>query len=132
MRTEERLSKWLLVGVPSFLGIGLLAAVILHLSFGVPLLSALLAAAALAGVQLAMYVPMYWVRQRFRKTQDLRLGVLVFGLYGLLLGSACIHFALQLGLTKGVRHSDYVEFPIYMVVVTALAVLVCSLVKPKQ
>src|SRR5450755_3942349 len=102
MRTEERLSKWLLVGVPSCLGMGLLAAAILHLSFGVSLLSALVAAMVLVGVQLAMYVPMYWVRQRFKKTQDLRTGILVFGLYVLVLGVVSTHYAMRFGLTTRV------------------------------
>lgn len=131
MKTEEHFSKWLLVGVPSFLGMGLLAAAILHLSFGVPLSRALLAAAVLAGVQLGMYVPMYWVRQRFRKTQDLRAGILVFGLYVLVLGSVCMYYAMHFGLTERVTRSDYTWFSTYVIVVTVLGVLLFSLGKRK-
>jgi hypothetical protein len=64
-------------GVPLIIGIGIVAASVLHFSFGLPLSTFAGPIAVLLAVQVMFYVGMYAVRKRCRKTQDLRVGAAV-------------------------------------------------------
>jgi len=125
---KETFSRWLLVGIPLLLTVGVFAAVALHVAFGVPASSSTWAAAVLIFVQFSLYVPMYWIRRQFRKTQDLRFALVVFGIYCLVMGFVVIHYAahFHIGFAQKVSREDYLGFSVYVLVTVGLAVLLFS------
>ncbi len=130
---SESFSRSIATGVLFFLGIGLLAGLILRAGFGLPLIMVVVPITVLTTIQTAFLIVMYWVRQRYKQTRDLRVGVVVAGIYCLLLGLAGMYYAAQLGLVslKAVNE-NYFGFPIFMVVVIAIGVGLLSYWKPTQ
>ena len=130
---SESFSRWIAIGVLLFAGIGLLAGFILRAGFGLPLIRVVVPIAVLTTIQMAFFIVMYWVRQRYKQTRDLRVGVVVAGIYCLLLGLVGMYYAAHLGLVslKAVNE-DYFGFPIFMVVVIVIGVGLLSYWKPTQ
>jgi hypothetical protein len=113
--------RWAGAGVPLLIGIGAAAAEILHVGFNLPLRQAFGVASVFVMIQIAMYVPMFWIRRRFMRTRDPRLAIALFGSYCLLMGLAAFHYGTELKLI-GVQKSEYVTFSI--VVIAAILLLV--------
>jgi hypothetical protein len=132
MNNKQSFSRWLAVGLLWLLGIGILGAVILRTAFGLPWSSVSQVIAVLVMIQLGCYIAMYWVRQRFRQTHDLRSGIIIFGLYCLIFGLAGMHYAgkLRLMATPAGR-ADYVTFSIFVLAVTAIGVFFYSFLRPQ-
>jgi hypothetical protein len=129
---NETLSRWVYQGVPLLIGIGIVAAIVLRVSFGLPLAKLAIPIAVLLGIQLVFYVSMYAVRKRYRHTRDLRTGAVASGLYGLFIVLAGMYYAGQLGIVGARTFEDnYIEFSVFMSVVTCIVFVVFSFVKPK-
>jgi len=130
---SESFSRWIATGVPSFLGIGLVAAVVLRLGFGLPFASVRGSITALVTIQVAFFIVMYSVRQRYKQTRDLRVGFVVAGMYGLFIGLAGMYYAARLGLVSPkVVDENYLGFSVFMVVVIIVGIVLFSFWKPTQ
>jgi hypothetical protein len=133
VKPDETLSRWVSTGVPIFIGVGMVAAFVLRLSFGLPLNRLAFPIAALVGIQVVFYVNMYAVRIRYQQTRDLRTGFIVAGLYGLFIVLAGMYYAGELGIVGARTFEDnYVEFSVFMGVVICIGVAFFSFVKPKR
>jgi hypothetical protein len=77
------LSRWLLVGTPSAVALGVLGVAVLHFGFKIPLKAAMLPVVVLLAIEVALYLAMYWIRTRFQQTRDLRPAVMAFGAFTL-------------------------------------------------
>jgi hypothetical protein len=88
---------------------------------------------ALIAIQSAFFIGMYYIRKRYKRSRDLRAGVILTGIYGLLIGLAGMHYAARLGLA-GVSTLDenYLGFSVFMVVVIAIGVGLLSALKPAR
>jgi predicted benzoate:H+ symporter BenE len=130
---SESFSRWIATGVPSFLGIGLVAGVILRTGFGLPFARVGLPITVLVTIQVAFFIVMYWVRQRYKQTRDLRVGFVVAGIYGLLVRLVGMYYASQLALVnpKAVNE-NYFGFSVFMVAVIVIGVGLLSFWKPTQ
>lgn len=129
---NESLSRWAYQGVPLLIGVGIVAAFVLHLSFGLPLARLALPIAALVGIQVLFFVGMYGARKRYRRTGDLRTAALVAGTYGLCIVLAGMYYAGQLGIASARTFEDnYVEFSVFMSVATCMVALIFSFVRPR-
>lgn len=60
-------------------GVGMIVALVLHSSFGLPLAKLPFPVTVLAGIQVAFYLGMFVVRQRYRRTRDLRAAHFITG-----------------------------------------------------
>ena len=122
MTDRTSLSKWLLAGTPSVVILGVVSVVVLHAGFKIPWRAATVAVAVQLGIQVALYIVMYWVRERFQRTHDLRATVVAFGMYGLIAGLIGMRYAEQLGIvSSGVFSANCVPFSIFMAIVTAMS-----------
>src|SRR5882762_3026598 len=120
---SESFSRWIATGVPPFLAVGLFAAVILRTGFGVPFASVSEPVVVLLTIQVAFFIVMYAVRQRYKQTHDLRAGIVVAGIHGLLAGLAGMYYAARLGLVSAkVVDENYFGFSAYTVVVVIIAI----------
>jgi len=119
-------------GAPLIIGLGIVAAFVLRTSLGVPLAKLVLPITVVVGIQLVFHVSMFAVRQRYRRTRDLRTGVLVTGIYGLCIVLAGMYYASQLGIASArTFEENYVGFSVYAGVVTCIAAVTFSFLKPK-
>lgn len=132
MNSEISLSRWLMAGVPSAAVLGVLGVVVLHMGAKIPWNVAILPVVVLLAVFTALYIVMYWVRKQFRHSHDLRLGVLAFGIFGLVTGLIGMRYAGQLGIVSPNTFSiNYVPYSIYVGVVTVLAVVLFTFWRSK-
>jgi NO-binding membrane sensor protein with MHYT domain len=131
--TNESLPRWVLNGLPLLVGIGVVVGLALRISFGLPFARIATPITVLVAIQGALFISMYWVRQRYKRKPDLRGGIILFGSYGLLIGLAGMHYAGQLGIV-GVNtlNENYLGFSVYVLVVTAVAVGLFSFLKPTR
>lgn len=130
---QETLSRWVSKGVPLFVGIGIVAGLALRIGFGLPFARVTFPITVLVVIQVAFFIGMYWVRQRHKRNQDLRGGVILTGGYSLLIGLAGMYYAGQLGLVGGnTLNGNYLGFSVFMLVVIAISVGLFSLLKPKR
>jgi len=84
-------------------------------------------------IQVAFFIVMYSVRQRYKQTRDLRVGFVVAGMYGLLMGVAGMYYAARLGLVSPkVVDENYLGFSVFMVVVIIVGIVLFSFWKPTQ
>jgi UDP-N-acetylmuramyl pentapeptide phosphotransferase/UDP-N-acetylglucosamine-1-phosphate transferase len=129
---NETLLRWVCQGVPLLIGVGVVAAFVLRLSYGLPLARLAPPIAVLVGIQVLWFVGMYGARKRYRHTGDLRIGALVTGTYGLCIVLAAMYYAGQLGIASERTFEDnYVEFSVFMAVVTCIVVVIFSFVRPR-
>jgi hypothetical protein len=128
----ETLSRWLWPGVPLLIGVGVLGAVVLHLSFSLPFARVAIPIAVLLSIQLAFYVVMFAARRQYGRTRDLRAGFVLTAIYGLFIVLAGMYYAGQLGIV-GVKtfEDNYVGFSAFMAVVICVGVGFLSFLKPK-
>jgi UDP-N-acetylmuramyl pentapeptide phosphotransferase/UDP-N-acetylglucosamine-1-phosphate transferase len=119
-------------GVPLLIGVGIVAAFVLRVSFGLPLARLAIPIAVLVGIQVLFFVGMYGARKRYRRTRDLRTAALVTGTYGLCIVLAAMYYAGQLGIASARTFEDnYIGFSVFMGVVTCIVFVVFSFVEPK-
>jgi hypothetical protein len=57
-------------------------------------------------IRIAMYVPMFWIRRRFRLTGNARLGIAVSGAYLLIFALAAFYYGAELKLVD-IHKTDY-------------------------
>jgi cbb3-type cytochrome oxidase subunit 1 len=122
---QESFSRWLLVGAPLLVSIGVIVGLSLHAAFDIPTLSSACAAVVLVFTQFGLYVPMYWIRRRFKREHDLRPAVAVFGAYSLVLGIVLIHYAARFHIGS-TTESDYLGFSVCLAIAVGLALLIFS------
>jgi hypothetical protein len=127
---RESFARWLRNGVPGFLAVALFVAIVVHVTIRGPWSRIVVPCAVLVAIQLALYISMYWIRKRFQHTHNLRLGVLVFGSYCLVMGLMALRYAAQLGLVSPkVATDNYLSFSIFMLIVILMSVVVFSIWK---
>ena len=112
---RESAVQWFGAGVPLLIGVGAAAAEILHVGFNLPLRQAFSVASVFVMIQIAMYVPMFWIRRRFIQTRNPRLAITLVGSYCLLMGIAAFRYGTELKLID-VQKSEYVTFSIFVIV----------------
>jgi hypothetical protein len=131
--SNESLPRWVLSGLPLLVGIGVVVGLALRISFGLPFARIAIPITVLVAIQGALFISMYWVRQRYKRKPDLRGGIIIFGSYGLLIGLAGMYYAGQLGLVgANTLNENYLGFSVYVLVVTAVAVGLFSFLKPTR
>jgi hypothetical protein len=120
-------------GLPLLVGIGVAVGLALRIIFGLPFARIAIPITVLVAIQGALFISMYWVRQRYKRKPDLRGGIILFGSYGLLIGLAGMYYAEQLGLV-GVNtlSENYLGVSVYVLVVTAVAVGLFSFLIPTR
>jgi hypothetical protein len=118
---QETFSRWLGL-VPLFVAVGLSAAVILHFAFNLPMREISGPVGTLVLIQMAIYVPMFWLRRRFRLTRNPRPAIAVFGAYLLIIALAAFHYGTELKLVE-VHQSDYLAFSAVVIAATLLLLL---------
>ena len=129
---NETFSRWVYQGIPLIIGVGIVAAFVLRISFGLPTSKLAVPIAVMLGIQVVFYVGMYAARQRYRRTRDLRIASFVMGAYGLCIVLAGMYYAGQLGIARARTFEDnYVEFSVFIGVVTCIVVVIFWSVKPK-
>jgi hypothetical protein len=133
LSTDQTFSRWILTGLPLLTGIGIVGGFALRLGFGLPVSRVALPLMVLVAIQAAFFLGMYGIRKRYKQSQDLRAGVILTGVYCLLVGLVGMYYAGQLGLV-GIKTFDqnYFGFSIYVVVVVGIGVAVLSVKKPTR
>ena len=123
----------MLSGLPLLVGIGVVVGLALRISFGLPFARIAIPITVLVAIQGALFISMYWVRQRYKRKPDLRSGIILFGAYGLLIGLVGMYYAGQLGLA-GVNtlNENYLGFSVYVLAITAVAVGLFAFLKPTR
>ena len=120
-------------GIPLIVGVGIVAAVVLRISFGLSTSKLAVPIAVLLGIQVVFYLCMYAVRKQCRRAQDLRVGAVVTGIYALFIVLAGMYYAGQLGIASARTFEDnYVGFSVFTGMVTCIVVVIFSFVKPKM
>ncbi len=117
------LSKWLM-GAPLLVAMVIFAAAVVHAAYGTPWSGILPALALTLTFQLGWYVAMFWVRQRYLVTRDLRLATLVSGgyIFGVVL--TIDHYLWKWNIfTKSRFNEDALQILIY----TAIAIGILSI-----
>lgn len=115
---QETFWQWIRLA-PLFVAGGMVAAIILHIAFNLSTKQILGPLSVLVLIQIIMYVSMFWVRRRFRRTGNPRPGLAVSGAYGLIFGLAAFHYGTDLKLAS-VHKSDYVFFSAFVITVTLI------------
>jgi hypothetical protein len=130
---RESLSRWVLRGVPLVIFVGILAGLSIHIASGLPFTRLIIPITALVVIQVAFFIGMYRVRQRYKRNPDLRGGIILTGIYGLLIGLAGMYYAGELGLAGANTLNDNCwGFSAYMLVVIAVGVGVFSFLNPTR
>ena len=128
----ETFSRWMWQGVLLLTGIGVIAGVVVHVSFGVPPSRLAIPIAALLAVQIAFYAAMFAARKRYQRTRDLRAGFIAAGIYGLFIALAGMYFAGRLGIIGARTFEDnFVGFSVFMGVVICVGFGLLSFLRPK-
>jgi hypothetical protein len=131
--TRETFSRWLLKGMPLLIGIGILGGFALRMGFALPIARLAPPIAVLVTIQAGFFIGMYGIRKRYERSRDLRAGVILTGMYCLLIGLVGMYYAGQLGLVSvKTLDENYFGFSIYVLVVIGIGVAVLSIKKPKQ
>jgi len=125
------LSRWLFAGTPSAVALGVLGMAVMHAGFKIPWKAAMAPVAALVGIEIAYYIAMYWIRNQFLRTRDLRIGVMVGGIFCLVLVLIGLRYAEKLGIaSRGTFSANYIPFSIFMVIVIVISVILCTFWRP--
>ncbi|SRR5260370_831905 len=132
MSDKTSLSRWLLAGTPSAIALGVFGVVVLHAGLKVPWKIVTKPVAIQIGIQMALYVVMFWIRARFQRSRDLRPTTVVFGTYLLIAGLLGMRQAGQLGVASGdVFNANCVPFFIFVFVVTTISVILFTFWRPE-
>ncbi len=123
----------MLKGVPLLVGIGIVVGLALRIGPGLPFARSAIPITVLIVIQEAFFISMYWVRQRYKRSSDLRGGIILTGIYGLLIGLAGMYYAGKLGLVSvKTFNENYFGFSAYVLAVIAVAVGLFSFLKPTR
>ena len=131
-RANETLSRWVCQGIPLIIGIGIVAAFLLRISFGWPIAKMVPQAVTLLAIQVVFYVSMYAVRKRYMQTRDLRPTFILIGIYALFITLAGMFYAGQLGIVSATTfENNYLGFSAFVGVMICIGVGFLSFLKPK-
>ena len=121
MAEDDRLGTWVGGAVSLFLVAGILGALVLHSATTLSWDEIGIAVGAYVGIQLLIFIPMFWARKSAKARQDFRAVTLLVGMYGWVSGLLLMHYAAKWGFMSadGIR-GDYRDFSIAMVIVTVL------------
>jgi len=123
----------MLSGLPLLVAIGVVVGLALRMRFGLPFARIAIPIAVLVAIQGALFIGMYWVRQRYKRKPDLRSGIILFGAYGLLMGLAGMYYGGQLGvLASNTLSENWLGFSVYVLLTTTVAVGLFSFLKPSR
>jgi apolipoprotein N-acyltransferase len=130
MSQQERFSRWLIGGL-LYYAMGLLAAVFLRATHGIPFVRTVGPVCVLATLVLFLFhIPMYLLSRRFKSARNLRPAALLTGLCALAIGLVGMYYAGQIGLSRcDLLRENYLSFSIYVVLCTGIAGAVSSHVK---
>jgi hypothetical protein len=118
--------------IPLLVGLGIVGAFAVRMTFGLPLAKLAGPIAALLAIQVAFLIVMYAARKRYQKTQDLRSAFILASIYGLVIGLTGMYYAAQLGIVGARTFDDNcIGFSIYVGVVICIGVGCLSLFKRK-
>ena len=127
MSTEK--TRWFGFGVPALVLIGVGIAVGVHMGLGRSWIELRIPVGAYVAIQLAVYICMFWARNRARTRQDYGPAIALVGLYGWGTGLLLIHYGTSWGLLASRAGNDLVAFTVFMVVVVAITFGLFSLFK---
>ena len=123
---NDTFGRWLLMGMPLLRGVGVLSALVVHLRFDVPVSRIFAPVAAVVLIQLTTYIPMFWIRRRFRRTHDPRPAIALVGAYCLTTGLVLLHYSNELKIFI-IHRYEYAA----LAAVVFVATLVVLAVSPK-
>jgi hypothetical protein len=126
MSTEK--TRWFGFGVPALVLVGVGIAVGVHTALGRSWSELSLPVGAYVAIQLAVYVCMFWARNRGRTRQDYGPAIALVGLYGWGTGLLVIYYGTKWGLLAD-NGNDLVPFSVFMIVVVAITFGLFSLFK---
>jgi hypothetical protein len=117
-------AQWTGTGIFFFLGSSVLLAPILHFEFRLPISRLLIPITVLVLIQLGFCAAIYWFRKQFDQTHDLRMGVVIFGLYALVTCLTGMYYAGRLGLSpRSLFRDNYLGFSVFMLVVISISLI---------
>jgi ABC-type Mn2+/Zn2+ transport system permease subunit len=118
---------------PSIIASGVLGVVILHTGFGVPWRRAYVPAIIFMVIYMVLCVGMFWARKQFDRSRDLRLGVSLFGMFGLVTGLVGMWYAGDRGIVSSATFADNrIPFSVFMLICTTISVALVSWWKPNS
>ena len=131
-QSEQTLTRWMIPGFVCSLLISTVGLVVLVLGFGVPVRLGIQPATVLLLCLVIYYLMMFFERRHFQRSRDLRLGILVTGLFYLVTGELGMRYGVRLGLVQPESvSSNSLRFGIYIAVITLIPILLLSFLKPK-
>jgi hypothetical protein len=128
MSTEK--ARWLGLGVPVLLLVGLVIAIGLHIGLARQWSELVVPVAAYVGLQVATYTCMFWARARSRTKGDYRAAVALAGFYAWGSGFWLIHYGPKWGLLH-VRTDDEMGFTVFAIVCVAITFGLLSIFKQR-
>lgn len=128
MAAEERFGRWIAVGVPLFVLVGLGAIAIIHLGKGIAWFELLFPCAVYVGVQIAFYSCAFWVGRLGRKRGILWPMALLAGFYCWGTGLLILGYGAKWGFLPPF---SVLGFSLGMVLLSVVSVLVAVFAKDK-
>jgi hypothetical protein len=123
MIEEMSLSRWLAVGSPSVVVLGVLCEATLHVGFRVPWSKGLVPSVVLHDTPNGCLRRLYSARKKFDGSRDLRLAVGVFGVCSLITGLVTMQYAEYLGIANsGTLANNWLLFSASVLTGTLIAV----------
>ena len=119
MIPEERLGKWVAIGVPLFLVVGIAGTVVIHMGYAVPWRHLLIPVSLFVGLQIGFYVGAFWAGKWARQQSRYWPMSILVGLY--LWGTSLI--LMRYGARWGIlpSYGDYFSFSVCMALVMVIA-----------
>ena len=124
MNTPE--SRWLGVGVPTLVLVGLCIAIGLHMGLGRPWNELVLPVGAYVAIQVGTYACMFWARNRTRTQGDYGPAIALIGFYAWGTGLLVIHYGTEWGILNYHRGNDVLAFSLFMMFIVVITFAVFS------
>jgi ABC-type Mn2+/Zn2+ transport system permease subunit len=127
MRTDKM--QWFCFGIPALVLVGVGIGVAVHTALGRSWTELAPPVATYVALQVAVYICMFWARNRARTQQDYRPAIVLFGAYCWGSGLLVIYYGIRWGLIVSQDTDDLVAFSVIMIVVVAITFGVFSMLK---
>jgi hypothetical protein len=127
---EMSLSRWLAIGSPSVVVLGVLCGTILHTRFGVPWDKAFAPAMIVMAIQTVFDISLYSARKRYNGNRDLKLATGLFGICSVITGLTGMRYAEYLGIVgSGTFDKNYRLFSVSVLMSTLIAAVLVGFLR---
>jgi len=124
------LGNWVAVGVSLLLIVAVLVAIGLHVGGGVPWANVVIPLVMFVGLQMVIFIAMFWAGKRARSRNDFSVAIVLAGLYCWSTGLLMIHYGTKWGFLSQLDiHGNRVGFSIFIGIATVLTFTLFSFKK---